>query len=116
MGNPNLIRRWPLYRSAGSRYVRALPIRAIHNNTDGTSTVSFNDGYSSVTIYPKFIEVFSPVVGSYLFYSESGEFLSMADSEFNSTYEKVFQAQKPTKSIISATLTVTEVTDGKTED
>ena len=77
---------WPLYTDANGNYVFALPITDIKQTIDGYAYASFGAAQKDQYLSAQFMNIFRPVVGGYLFFSQSGEILYQSKTAFEAQY------------------------------
>ncbi|EAR4041726.1 Decoration protein [Salmonella enterica] len=118
MTNPNYAAQWPLYASNGGSYVRALPIKSIDYEIDGSANAEFDGAYDQQYMSAQFVSVFKPQAGGYLFRSQYGELLYMSKTAFEAKYTSasgsVTNAETADKLSTARTITLTGAVTGST--
>jgi len=81
-----ITQKWPVYTDTNGNYAFALPIKSIAQSTDGYAYASFDGAHDDQYLSAQFMSIFRPVVGGYLFFSQSGELLYMSKATFEAQY------------------------------
>lgn len=81
-----ITQKWPVYTDANGNYAFALPIKTLKQTVDGYAYAEFDGAHDDQYLSSQFMTIFRPVVGGYLFFSQSGELLYMSKTTFEAQY------------------------------
>lgn len=109
---------WPVYQSVSdaTRFVRALQVVGRRQFTNGQVELTFNDAYPAVTVTPAFVDVWNPVVGSWLIQSSDGSESVLSDAAFSAQFKQTSGEQVQPGDIAGAGATGIDVLKSATQE